>query len=109
MQSGQLISESRVQSSILGYLNSLSGVWTVKTVATNKRGTPDILACIYGVFVAFEVKRPGGKPTRLQQLQCDAIKKAGGIAVVVDSLDDAKQVVNAISEHTYSVAKCESC
>ena len=81
----------------------------MKTVATNKRGTPDILACIYGVFVAFEVKKPGGKPTRLQLLQCEAIKRAGGIAVVVDSLDDAKQVVNAINEHTSACAKLESC
>lgn len=57
-------------------------------MASNKRGTPDILAVISGRFVAIEVKRPGGKPSKLQLAQLKRIEAAGGVAFVADSIDD---------------------
>jgi Holliday junction resolvase len=46
-------------------------------------GTPDILACINGYFIAIEVKAPEGKPSELQLAKIADIRKAGGFAYVV--------------------------
>lgn len=46
-------------------------------------GTPDILACVNGYFLAIEVKAPEGKPSELQLVKIDDIRKAGGLAYVV--------------------------
>jgi Holliday junction resolvase len=45
-------------------------------------GTPDILACINGYFLAIEVKAPEGKPSELQLAKIAEIRKAGGLAYV---------------------------
>lgn len=49
----------------------------------SENGTPDILACINGYFLAIEVKAPEGKPTELQLAKIAEIRKAGGFAYVV--------------------------
>lgn len=46
-------------------------------------GTPDILACVNGFFLAIEVKAPEGKPSELQLAKIDDIRKAGGFGYVV--------------------------
>ena len=56
-------------------------------------GIPDIIACMGGRFVALEVKQPGGKPTRLQEITLGKIREAGGIAAVVTSVQEAKQTL----------------
>jgi len=49
-----------------------------------KSGVPDIIVCYKGMFVAIECKANGNKPTALQLTQLDAIKKAGGLPLVID-------------------------
>ena len=49
----------------------------------SEAGTPDILACCNGYFLAIEVKADNGKPSELQLVKIDAIRKAGGFAYVV--------------------------
>ena len=56
-------------------------------------GIPDIIACIDGRFYAFEVKQPGGRLTRLQDVTLNKIKAAGGVAVMVPSVDEVKQAL----------------
>ena len=56
-------------------------------------GIPDIIACIDGRFYAFEVKQPGGRLTRLQDVTLNKIKAAGGVAVMVTSVDEVKQAL----------------
>lgn len=56
-------------------------------------GIPDIIACIDGKFYGFEVKTDNGKPTKLQESTIRKINKAGGIAVVVRSVDDVKSIL----------------
>lgn len=51
--------------------------------AYSTNGTPDILACVNGYFLAIEVKAPEGKPTELQLAKIAEIRKAGGFAYVV--------------------------
>ena len=57
-------------------------------------GSPDIVGYMRGTgrFLGIEVKLPGELPTAIQVTWRDAIQKAGGIAAVVWSVDDAIQV-----------------
>lgn len=60
-------------------------------------GVPDILICYQGRFVAIECKAGKGRVTALQQSNLDAIKKAGGIALVIAEAQ-ADSVVALIEE-----------
>jgi len=46
--------------------------------------TIDYLGCIKGVFFGIEAKKPGGKPTALQDGTLADIEAAGGFALVVN-------------------------
>jgi Holliday junction resolvase len=87
--------EQDVQKKIINYLESL-GAWTVKTISTNKRGTPDVLACLNGRFIAIEVKAKGKMSTLtpIQKYQLDLIEKSGGIAIAADSLEKVKEILS---------------
>lgn len=53
-------------------------------------GLPDIIACVGGKFVGLETKTPsGGDATPIQQFVHSKIRKAGGTAIVVRSVDEA--------------------
>lgn len=71
------------------------GYWTVKVHGDQYQvgGVPDLLCCCDGRFVAFEAKRPGEEPTPLQLYTLDEIRKAGGVAEVVESLEDCLRVL----------------
>ena len=89
--------EQDIQRKIIKYLESV-GAYVVKVVASNKSGTPDILACYRGIFLAIEVKRPETKTnvSELQEYNIKKIKEAGGIAIVSWDLDAVKAVVERI-------------
>jgi hypothetical protein len=59
-------------------------------------GVPDLIICYKGKFAALECKASGRKPTVLQQIAIRQINAAGGIAAVVYSLEDAKEVIRKI-------------
>ena len=46
-----------------------------------------------GKFLAIEVKRPYGKPTKDQRRFLDAVITAGGIAGVARSVEDAVEII----------------
>ena len=48
-------------------------------------GIPDVIACINGRFVAFEVKTETGKLTKLQEITIQKIRNAKGQAFKVTS------------------------
>ena len=88
--------ETDIQSKILKYLLSI-GAYSVKTMVTNRNGVPDILCCLNGSFFAFEVKKPGKKPTKLQLWNIEKIIKSGGRAIAVVSVDDVKNYVECLN------------
>ena len=45
------------------------------------------------VFCAFEVKQPGGRLTRLQEVTLEKIRAAGGVAVKVTSVEEVKAAI----------------
>lgn len=49
-----------------------------------------------GRFVALEVKKQGGKPSKEQITFLDKVNKAGGIGLIVD---DAKKLKKMLDEH----------
>jgi len=56
-------------------------------------GLPDIICCIGGRFVAFEVKTPSGKLTKLQEITIQRIKDAKGKAYRVSSVEEVKSIL----------------
>lgn len=81
------MSEQKLQKKILDWLNK-NGFYTVKTIVSNKKGVPDILACSpQGRFVAIEVKYGDNKASKLQEYNLAKINEAGGIAFVAWDLE----------------------
>ena len=81
--------ESTIQAAIIRELR-LQGAYVIKAhqAGMGAAGTPDLLACIDGRFVAIEVKRPGQHLTNLQAARLDEIRHAGGVAIVAGSVDE---------------------
>ncbi len=63
-------------------------------------GVPDIIACIHGRFVAFEVKTPSGKLTKLQEITMQRIKDAKGQAFKVTSAAEVAAIIKALEDGT---------
>lgn len=61
-----------------------------------KAGVPDIIACVDGVFIGIEVKRPGGIVSPLQQLNIDDINRSGGVAFVAYSVEDVRKQIEKL-------------
>lgn len=91
-------SESSIQKAILKLLNARDDVWAVKTITTNRNGTPDIIASVGGHFVAIEVKAAKGVVAPLQTYQIDLINKTGGTAGVARSTGEVKDMLTAVDK-----------
>ena len=59
-------------------------------------GLPDIICCIGGRFVAFEVKTPSGKLSKIQEITIRRIKDAEGKAYKVTSVGDVKTILESL-------------
>jgi Holliday junction resolvase len=75
--------EKSFENKIKRYLKD-KGAYRVKYHGNyfSENGTPDILACVNGYFLAIEVKAQDGKPSELQLVKINDIRKAGGFAYV---------------------------
>lgn len=84
--------EKDIVVAILRYLKTLPRCFAWKTHGGmyGTAGIPDIIACIDGGFYAFEVKQPGGRITRLQEVTLEKLRAAGSVAVMVTSVDEVK-------------------
>lgn len=62
-------------------------------------GQLDLYGCLFGYFFALEVKMPTNKrgATKLQQEHIEAIKKSGGVAIVVTSPQEAEEALLVFS------------
>jgi len=87
--------EQQIQTQIIKYLKNIGGYY-IKTVLATRKGTPDIIGCYKGKFIAIEVKMPGCKATRLQQYELDMIVKAGGVGITTTCLNDVKQILEGL-------------
>ena len=56
-------------------------------------GIPDIIACVDGRFVAFEVKTETGQLSKLQKVTLGRIREAGGRAYMVRSVAEVAGIL----------------
>ena len=61
-------------------------------------GIPDIIACINGRFVAFEVKTETGKLTKLQEITIQKIRNAKGQAFKVTSATEVAAILKELED-----------
>ena len=77
--------EGKVKKRVKEIINDV-GAYYAMPVGTGfgNSGVPDFLVCKHGRFYGIECKANGNKPTALQWKHIDDIRKAGGIALVID-------------------------
>lgn len=91
--------EKSIVEAILKYLNSLDRCRARKIHGgPYMAGWPDILCVKDGQAYFFEVKRPGGKPTKLQLYELKEWMKAGAMIAVVNSVNDVRAVLERETE-----------
>jgi hypothetical protein len=97
--------EKTVVNNVIKYLKSLPDCfcWKQHGGACGSSGLPDIICCLNGRFVAFEVKRPAGdgrpagRLTTLQESTIAKINAAKGRAYKVTSLQEVKEIVQNLN------------
>lgn len=82
--------ESNIQRKIIAALRE-RGAYVFKAVGSplQQRGTPDLLVCYQGAFIALEIKVPGQQATPLQEYEMKKIRAAGAVAETVTSVEEA--------------------
>ena len=90
--------ETDIARAILDYLKTVPGcfAWKEHGGMYGTAGIPDIICCMGGRFLAFEVKTQTGKVTKLQESTMRKIIAAGGTALVVRSVDEVKAVIGPL-------------
>lgn len=89
-------SEAALKTKALRWLKQrYPDAWIYKSSDRFTAGVPDILICFPpdGRLVACELKRKDGVVSKIQQATLDRIEKAGGLALVVRSLEELKSVL----------------
>jgi hypothetical protein len=84
--------EKAITAAIVRYLKTLPECffWKEHGGMYGTAGLPDLICCIKGRFVAFEVKTPAGRLSGPQEAAVGKIRAAGGTARVVRSVADVK-------------------
>ena len=90
--------ESRLILNIRKYLATIPGCfyWKEHGGQYGTAGIPDIIVCHKGKFIALEAKVGRNQPTRLQAATIELIRRAGGVAAVGRSVDEVKEIMQAI-------------
>lgn len=94
------MAEKEITKAILHYLKTVPTCFAWKTHGGiyGTAGIPDIICCIGGRFVAFEVKTPKGKLTKLQETTLQRIRKAKGQACKVSSVEEVKTILERLED-----------
>ena len=90
--------EAAFQKEAIELIESMGGYpIKVHVSAFQSQGEPDLVCCYEGRFVAFELKVDNNKPSALQLEKIKDIKRAGGIALPVYSINEIKETLYEIS------------
>ena len=95
--------ESDIVKTIMKYLKSVPQCfcWKEHGGMYGTAGIPDIIACINGRFVAFEVKTETGKLTKLQEITIQKIRNARGQAFKVTSAAEVAAILKELEVMPY--------
>lgn len=89
--------EDKVQKDILAYLKKNRVFHFRFQAQSNLNGVPDIICCYKGLFIGLELKREkGGKASGLQERKLKTINDAGGIGLIVKSLEEVETLFRLI-------------
>jgi hypothetical protein len=93
--------EKEIQSKVIKELERY-GWYCIKIIQTNKNGIPDLVCHKQGRTMYIELKRPGLKPTPLQDVRHKELRRAGMNVHVVRYVDDLYLygLINALDEPT---------
>lgn len=77
--------ETLFKEKVIREINQISAslIWFFKTQEVTLRGIPDLILCVKGKFMAYELKIPGGKTDELQWYNLHKIREAGGIGKTI--------------------------
>jgi len=94
--------EGELQSKILEYLRPYRDVWYMNKWgnAVEHGGTPDMILCIRGRFIAFELKNPNksNDVDKRQRVEMKKIRNAYGLSYKIDSFDDFLTVFTELNK-----------
>jgi Holliday junction resolvase len=77
--------ERKVKKKVIEILKEKDAYYSMPVASGfGNSGVPDILVCYGGTFFGIECKANGGKPTKLQLSNLAHIKRAGGVALLID-------------------------
>lgn len=91
--------ESKLKRDLKNLLNDRGAYWcSIAEGAYAKPGDPDIVACYKGTFIGIEAKTYDGTQSEWQKLREKMIVRAGGMYLLVRSVKDVIEVLDAIDE-----------
>jgi hypothetical protein len=95
--------EKDITAAIMRYLKTVPECFCFKEHGGSygTAGLPDLILCYRGRFVAFEVKAPSGKPSKLQEVTIAKIKAAKGEAFIVRSVEEVKKILESLEVQPY--------
>lgn len=92
--------ESKVKAKVITILKQYKVYYFFPVAGVFTRGgVPDIIACYQGQFIGIECKAGKNTCTKLQLLELESIKKAGGIALVIRE-DNIEELINVLAART---------
>ncbi|MFI3167109.1 MAG: VRR-NUC domain-containing protein [Bacillota bacterium] len=94
------MNESELVKKIKAYLSTVNDCfcWKEHGGQYGTAGIPDIIVCYKGRFIAFECKVGTNKPTVLQAITIKKILKAGGYALVVRTVSEVREIIEAFAK-----------
>lgn len=85
--------ESQLQKEVINYLKS-KAIYHINIYGSGftAKGTPDLIICLNGKFIALELKTPKktGKESPAQKIRAKQIINSKGIYLCMDNLDEIK-------------------
>lgn len=86
------MTEQKIQKQITDALTK-AGWHVVKVIKCNKPGTPDLVCCKGSQCVWIEVKKPGGKLSKLQKFMHKQMRNKGLNVMVAFGVEDIKELL----------------
>ena len=94
------MAERDIVAAIMRLLKKTPGCFSWKTHGGmyGTAGIPDIIACLHGRFLAFEVKTETGKLSKLQEITIQRIREAKGKAFTVRSAAEVAAILKDMED-----------